>query len=572
MRKKIHLLLCAGLCGTLMLTGCQSESSDKKNSQENSTAAADASDNTQEEELDAKELAKSVTQMPAYKQTSMYGVSVHDPSIFKDSDGTYYVFGSHLAQASSKDLLSWSYLGVQGYTNSTVYGPLATGLAESFAWAGMNDEDCENGYAVWAPDIVYNEDYVWSDGTKGAYMMYYCTSSTYKRSCIGYGVSKSVEGPFEYVDTIIYSGFTKNSTPVTTTSAMGTKTVDIQYVNTNIEEVYKQATGKASITASDLTANYFNDNDYNSNLYPNAIDPAILYDEDGKMWMSYGSWSGGIYILELDPATGQPIHPTESKTEGNVITDIYFGKKIAGGYGQSGEGPYIIYSEETGYYYLYMSYGFLTAESGYNIRMFRSENPDGPYVDAAGKEATWGSAGHDGIGVKVMGSYSLPSLYYDYMAPGHNSALIDDDGKMYLFYHQRFSTGNEGHELRVHQMAMSADGWPCVLPYAYDGEEITADGLDKESISGTYFVLKQDATDNTSATDYNAVSLNADGTLSGFLTGTWEYTEGSNDITLTVGVKKYSGIICKMKDEAGTDCMVFSLVGETNSTLWGTKY
>lgn len=44
--------------------------------------------------------------------------------------------------------------------------------------------------------------------------------------------------------------------------------------------------------------------------------------------MTYGSWSGGIYILELDAATGQPKYP--KTTSGN--TDGYFGKKIAGGY------------------------------------------------------------------------------------------------------------------------------------------------------------------------------------------------------------------------------------------------
>lgn len=52
----------------------------------------------------------------------------------------------------------------------------------------------KGGYAVWAPDITYNENYVWEDGSKGAYMMYYCTSSTAFRSCIGYAVCKNVDG------------------------------------------------------------------------------------------------------------------------------------------------------------------------------------------------------------------------------------------------------------------------------------------------------------------------------------------------------------------------------------------
>ena len=465
----------------------------------------------------------------------------------------------------------WSYLGTQGYTNSSLYGPLADSLAESFAWAGLNDEDQKGGYAVWAPDITYNENYVWEDGSKGAYMMYYCTSSTAFRSCIGYAVCKNVDGPYTYVNTLIYSGFTKTSNPVTTTSNnMGTKTVDTWYTNTNIVDVYKTATQKTDISEDDLSSDYFNGNNYNTNLYPNAIDPAIFYDKDGGMWMAYGSWSGGIYLLELDPATGQAIHPTASAKDGNVITDIYFGKKIAGGYGQSGEGPYVIYDKDTGYYYLYMSYGYLTANQGYNIRMFRSENPDGPYVDAAGKEATWGSSGHNGIGVKVLGSYNLPCLAYKYMAPGHNSALIDDD-KMFLVYHQRFSTGNEGHELRVHQMLMNENGWPCVLPYEYTGETV-ADGYKKDEVSGTYDMIKQDPNDNTSAVEYNAVALNDDGTLSGYLKGSWEMKDNSIYLSIKCGTATYQGVICEMKDEAGTDCMAISLIGENNCSLLGVKY
>lgn len=553
------ILLCSTLAGSIVLTGCQSSSDDTN---EETTKKAAVSDEEAE--------TKAVTKIPGGEQTRLTGVSVHDPSIFKDTDGTYYVFGSHLAQASSSDLMKWSALGTQGYSNSSLYGTLSTSLEESFKWAGMNDEDCSGGYAVWAPDVIYNEHYKWSDGTSGAYMIYYCTSSTYCRSCIGYSVSKTVDGPYEYVDTIVYSGFTKNSNPITTKSNLGTKTVDTQYVNTNIVDVYKEATGKTDITISDLSTNYFSGDNYNTNLYPNAIDPGLFFDTDGKLWMSYGSWSGGIYLLEIDPATGKAIHPTASSTDGNVITDIYFGKKIAGGYGASGEGPYVIYDEDTEYYYLFMSYGYLTANSGYNIRMFRSENPDGPYVDAAGKEATWNSSGHDGIGVKVMGSYSLPCLTYDYMAPGHNSALIDDDGKLYMIYHQRFSTNNEAHELRVHQMLMNESGWPCTLPFEYTGE--TASDFKSDDVAGTYSFIKQDPTDNTSAVNYNTVTLSDDGTLTGYFEGTWELKDGSYYIHMKVGAGNFDGVICTMEDEAGTSCTVISAIGDNNVSLWGVKY
>ena len=49
-------------------------------------------------------------------------ISVHDPSVFYDSSsGKYYIFGSHMAQASSSDLRNWSAHGEQGYFNKSLY-------------------------------------------------------------------------------------------------------------------------------------------------------------------------------------------------------------------------------------------------------------------------------------------------------------------------------------------------------------------------------------------------------------------------------------------------------------------
>ena len=71
-----------------------------------------------------------------------------------------------------------------------------------------------------------------------------------------------------------------------------------------------------------------------------------------------------------------------------ATADVDFGKKIAGGYYVSGEASYI---QKIGqYYYLFMSYGGLNAVAGgdwpygavgYQMRVFRSEKPDGPYMD-----------------------------------------------------------------------------------------------------------------------------------------------------------------------------------------------
>lgn len=87
--------------------------------------------------------------------------------------------------------------------------------------------------------------------------------------------------------------------------------------------------------------------------------------------MSYGSWSGGIFMLELDEATGlrnYDVTYAESET-----SDPYFGKKIAGGHYVSGEASYIEYIG--GYYFLFMTYGGLEAAGGYQMRVFRSLSP-----------------------------------------------------------------------------------------------------------------------------------------------------------------------------------------------------
>jgi hypothetical protein len=63
-----------------------------------------------------------------------------------------------------------------------------------------------------------------------------------------------------------------------------------------------------------------------------------------------------------------------------------YGKHLAGGDHSAIEGSYILYSPESGYYYLFASFGGFASTDGYNIRIARSKNPDGPYLDAAGRD------------------------------------------------------------------------------------------------------------------------------------------------------------------------------------------
>ncbi|OWR28479.1 arabinanase [Saccharibacillus sp. O23] len=495
-------------------------------------------------------------------------VSVHDPSIVKDGD-TYYVFGSHIAAAKSKDLMNWTSFA-NGYTTpgNTLYGDLSKNLAGSFEWAGENDSDSKNGFAVWAPDVFWNKDYVNKDGSKGAYMIYYSASSTYIRSAIGFATSKNIEGPYEYGDTVMYSGFTAND------AYDKDSKVNKQWKNTGIDEL---------IAAGKLTGeneNWFNaDGSYNNQQYPNAIDAALSYDTKGKLWMTYGSWSGGIFLLEIDPKTGQPIFPgKDGKAKDGRMIDRYFGTKIAGGYGKSGEGPYIEYNKSTKNYYLYVTYGWLGADGGYNMRVFRSKNIDGPYVDSLGQNAVLPAATENTeIGNKLIGNFLFEreagdpgtGIGYGYLSAGHNSVYTDKNGQMFLVFHTRFPQQGEAHEVRVHQMFMNKDGWPVVAPYRYGGEKLAA--VKKDEIAGDYAYVNHGKAYSGAIAETQSITLKADGTVTGALQGKWR-KNADNKAKLTLGGEEFDGVFLRQWDPVSqTNVMTFTVVSGKGEAAWGTR-
>ncbi len=501
-------------------------------------------------------------------------VTVHDPSIVKAADGIYYVLGSHTASARSADLIQWDQINTDyGNVDDTpFYGNLLETFEKPFQWAGYDDGDCAGGYAIWAPDAIWNPYYEWEDGSTGAWMLYCCTSSTWRRSCISYLVSKNFAGPYEFGDTIIYSGFTMTGEPD------GNSTRDTKWDNDYLNLSALIELGSENGGIDEISENWFDGNGgWNNNYAPNAIDPNLFFDASGeKLYMSYGSWSGGMFLLELDPATGEAIYPgvdSVDEVSGNFV-DRYFGVHLIGANHQSGEAPYIRYDSTTGYYYLYVTYGGLTAEGGYNMRLFRSENPTGPYLDAKGGNAADNGTGNDAYGIKLIGNYS----FYDQIgkrAAGHNSALIDDDGSHYLVYHQRFDIEPqlEAHEVRVHQQFMNEDLWPVTAVYEYRGE--TPTNYDAADVVGSYEFINHGTTTSGEMLKTQMLVLNEDGTVSGAAAGTWTKSDsgkGYDYVTFVLDDVTYKGIFFRQLKENldTTPVMTFTAIGENNESIWGS--
>lgn len=467
------------------------------------------------------------------------GVSVHDPSIVK-ADGKYYIFGSHMSTAVSEDLRTWTSLGDGYKVKDKIYYELMANK-DAFAYAGSKNSVIptdDRAWHVWAPDVIYNEE-------TGLYYLYFCTTSTWNASNLCYATSENIDGPYEWQGALIYSGFTA-------------ETLD----DTDVTEYVDRDTAKDRYIKKS--------NEYNFNKYPNAIDPTVLYDEDGRLWMVYGSWSGGMYLLELDKATGEVIHPEEN--EANRV-DPYFGKRLLGGNHSSIEAPYILYDEDSGYYYLFVSYGGLAREGGYQIRVFRSETIDGDYVDMNGEyPMDTNNPEHYPYGLKLSGNYFLPSLEMAYMATGHNSAFVDDDGKKYIVNHTRFDNKTEEHEPRVHQFIVNEEGWPCMLPYATDGETVSESGYSMTDVAGRYYVINQGTAIDAEIAQPFILYLDESGKVYGDgVEGSWEMKDNTCYMKVSYQGTDYSGVFCQMNDEAGTEVMTFSAVG-SNESVWGVKY
>jgi hypothetical protein len=167
----------------------------------------------------------------------------------------------------------------------------------------------------------------------------------------------------------------------------------------------------------------------------NCIDPCPLVDTNGTMWLTFGSYWNGIYLTQLDPATGKRLSPSSTTTR------LAFNSSIEASF---------LY-QRGGYYYLFVNFGSCCSgiDSTYNIRVGRSTSITGPYLDRKG--ASMLSSG---------GSTFLESTAR-FVGPGH-AGIMNDNGTNWFTYH--YYDGNNGGtaSLGLAPLTWSADGWPQV--------------------------------------------------------------------------------------------------------------
>ncbi len=183
----------------------------------------------------------------------------------------------------------------------------------------------------------------------------------------------------------------------------------------------------------------------------NAIDPSVIEDKkSGKHWMHYGSYFGGLYCVELNPETGLTLHEGD---KGHLIA------RRADYKVRNLEAPEIIYNPELKKYFLFVSYDALFTH--YNVRVGRSEQPQGPFLDFFGKD----------LGDTTN---NYPILTYAYRFSGHpgwagvgHCGVVNDDGRYFMFHQGRLAPDNQMMVLHVREIFWNSDGWPVVSPERY---------------------------------------------------------------------------------------------------------
>ena len=428
-------------------------------------------------------------------------------------------------------------------------------------WSARTDAGYNIDGNMWAPDVIWNP-------TMNKWCMYLSINGNAWHSSIILLTANNITGPYEYQGPVVICGFQDSGH---------------SYKDTDLELVIG--------TQSSLPSRYAVGNNW-GRRWPHTIDPAVFYDEEGKLWMVYGSWSGGIWMLELNEETGlrdyDVTYPSTGGSTEGVTSDPYFGKKIAGGYYVSGEGPYIEHIGD--YYYLFVSYGGFAPDGGYEMRVFRSKNPNGPYKDASDRSAifssyamNYGTGNSDMRGEKILGAYNKWGFQtVGECAQGHNSIIAAEDGRTYLVYHTKFNDGTIGHQVRVHQVFQNKNGWLVAAPFEYNGDEVvsndvaTKELVAREEIPGTYELLmhkyRMDYAKFEEVTPVE-VTLNEDGTVSGKYNGTWQVDAGTAYLTIKMGGITYNGVLFEQQmDQKTIQTIAFSAMANNGVNVWGYKY
>ncbi|MBN1414235.1 MAG: family 43 glycosylhydrolase [Bacteroidales bacterium] len=280
----------------------------------------------------------------------------------------------------------------------------------------------------------------------------------------------------------------------------------------------------------------------------NAIDPTVVTGKDGKQYLGYGSWFGGLYMKNLVDSTGM----AESVSDKGWL--------IARRSGSGLEAAEIVYNPVEDKYYLFVSYDPLL--NNYNVRVGRSDNPAGPFYDMAGNDMALTT---DNLPM-ILNPYKFMD-HRGWQGTGHCSVIQDND---------QFYIINQGRPVAdIYMMVCHVrkmnwiDGWPVVSPERYGGNPAEyAPPLDSVMTRWEHMVLGYSLSFGLDVS--TLIDLRPDGTISNDAASTWSYADGQLSLRWNNG--QYNDT-CKVWYEWDWEnkrvCMVYSGISNNHVCIWG---
>lgn len=296
----------------------------------------------------------------------------------------------------------------------------------------------------------------------------------------------------------------------------------------------------------------------------NAIDPSVIT-ADGRQYMHYGSFFGGLYCVELDPATG---FPREDGDRGHLVARRANYRK------NNLEAPEIIYNKENGKYYLFGSYDPLMTT--YNVRVGRSDTPHGPFVDFHGK-----------VLADTTDNYPILTAPYRFenhpgwVGTAHCGVFADAGGRFYMAHQGRYAKDPGMMDLHVRQVFFTPDGWPVVSPERYAGNP--ARRFKRKDLAGEWEVIR--IHEPIAARELEAGQirrgegnlLSGEWCLSSRITldkgGDWSFDEKSQSLSLTIGGETLNNLVVFAGHdwEQERNTVLFTGLDADGRSVWGKR-
>ncbi|MET9832970.1 arabinan endo-1,5-alpha-L-arabinosidase [Streptomyces sp. NPDC006385] len=171
----------------------------------------------------------------------------------------------------------------------------------------------------------------------------------------------------------------------------------------------------------------------------NAIDPNLFVNDDGKWWLSFGSWWTGIKMIQINPATGKQL---SSHTTRYSLASRPTGTKAV-------EAPFIV--KRGGYYYLFASYDTCCngTSSTYKVKVGRASSVTGPYRD------------RNGVDMRNNGGTPVLESHGSIIGPGGQSIMKDVDGDLIVYHYY------DGNDAGKPKLGINLLNWSSGWPVAY---------------------------------------------------------------------------------------------------------